>query len=113
MAYKQINTVAPTFLVYPKRKSTGDATADMYLQFDLSQPIFNGESLSGNMASALCSYELIFANFDIREGNCILRKILVCVEKFEIASDNSDPLRIYCLCCEIRICVCMKSAQLK
>ncbi len=32
MAYKQNNTGTPAFLVYPKRKSSGDATADMYLQ---------------------------------------------------------------------------------
>lgn len=33
MAYKTTNSTAPTFMVYPKRKSSAAPTADMYLQF--------------------------------------------------------------------------------
>ena len=33
MSYNQNNTNLPTFLVYPKRKSSGNPTADLYIQF--------------------------------------------------------------------------------
>ncbi|MBK6380114.1 MAG: hypothetical protein IPF72_10485 [Chitinophagaceae bacterium] len=33
MAYNQNNTNLPTFLVYPKRKSSGNPTAVLYIQF--------------------------------------------------------------------------------
>ncbi|MBK9485669.1 MAG: site-specific integrase [Chitinophagaceae bacterium] len=33
MAYNQNNTSLPTFLVYPKRKSSDNPTADLYIQF--------------------------------------------------------------------------------